>query len=62
VKQLEVDGRLPSTLSFEFDENGGRRTWKRSGSSQDLTPLERERLIALFDRLAETGKGFAGLK
>jgi RNA polymerase sigma-70 factor (ECF subfamily) len=62
VKQLEVDGRLPSMLSFEFDENGGRRTWKRSGSSQDLSSLERERLIALFDRLAETGKGFAGLK
>jgi RNA polymerase sigma-70 factor (ECF subfamily) len=62
VDQLERDGRLPSKLSFDFDDRGGRRTWSRSGSSQDLTQLERERLIALFDRLAETGKGFAGLK
>ena len=62
VDQLERDGRLPSKLSFDFDDRGGRRTWSRSGSSQDLTQHERERLIGLFDRLAETGKGFAGLK
>jgi RNA polymerase sigma-70 factor (ECF subfamily) len=62
VKQLEQAGRLPSTLSFDFDDRGGRRTWMRSGSAQELTALECERLNALFDRLAGTGKGFAGLK